>query len=204
MPYTKGSVKIRPDILPWGDVFFCSPVILCCCMKEQPERLAGRLAGVGWQETMAIGSEGQRILVIGRSTPLIEGVSDLLQVVGYPVDMSSTWAATEYAMDDVPPDLVIVDLSLAASDGYRLAERIRCMPNWSTVPILFISFSGDDRIRELQQQWRHAIALLCPHATRYGWVAGQSQNLLCLNCAVLPSASRSMADAPSVKGGVFV
>jgi CheY-like chemotaxis protein len=120
-------------------------------MKEQPERLAGRLAGVGWQETMAIGSEGQRILVIGRSTPLIEGVSDLLQVVGYPVDMSSTWAATEYAMDDVPPDLVIVDLSLAASDGYRLAERIRCMPNWSTVPILFISFSGDDRIRELQQ-----------------------------------------------------
>ena len=100
---------------------------------------------------MAKGSEGQRILVIGRSTPLIEGVSDLLQVVGYPVDTSSTWAATEYAMDDAPPDLVIVDLSLAAPEGYQLAERIRSMPNWSAVPILFISFSGDDRIRELQQ-----------------------------------------------------
>jgi CheY-like chemotaxis protein len=106
---------------------------------------------VGWQETMTTGSEGQRILVIGPSTPLIEGVSDLLQVVGYPVDTSSTWAANEYAMDDAPPDLVIVDLSLTASDGYRLAERIRCMPNWSSVPILFVSFSGDDSIRELQQ-----------------------------------------------------
>ena len=119
-------------------------------------RLFGRLAGgsafAGWQETMATGSERQRILVIGRSTPLIEGVSDLLQVVGYPVDMSSTWAATEYAMSDVPPDLVIVDLSLAAPDGYRLAEQIRSAPDWTTVPILFVSFSGDDSIRELQQQ----------------------------------------------------
>lgn len=101
---------------------------------------------------MATGSERQRILVIGRSTPLIEGVSDLLQVVGYPVDMSSTWAATEYAMSDVPPDLVIVDLSLAAPDGYRLAEQIRSAPDWTSVPILFVSFSGDDSIRELQQQ----------------------------------------------------
>lgn len=119
-------------------------------------RLFGRLLGgsafAGWRETMATGSERQRILVIGRSTPLIEGVSDLLQVVGYPVDMSSTWAATEYAMSDVPPDLVIVDLSLAAPDGYRLAEQIRSAPDWTSVPILFVSFSGDDSIRELQQQ----------------------------------------------------
>ena len=101
---------------------------------------------------MAIGSEGRRILVIGPSTPLMEGVSDLLQVVGYPVDMSSTWASTEYAMGDAPPDLVIVDLSLAAPDGYRLAEEIRSAPDWASVPILFVSFSGDDSIHELQQR----------------------------------------------------
>jgi CheY-like chemotaxis protein len=116
------------------------------------DRLAGGSAFAGWWETMARGSERQRILVIGRSTPLIEGVSDLLQVVGYPVDMSSTWAATEYAMGDAPSDLVIVDLSLSAPDGYRLAEQIRNAPEWNSVPILFVSFSGDDSIRELQQQ----------------------------------------------------
>lgn len=99
---------------------------------------------------MAIDAKRQRILVIGRSTPLMEGVSDLLQVVGYPVDVSSTWTETEYAMYDTPPDLVIVDLSSAASDVYLLAEQIRGMPHWSEVPILFVSFSGDDRIRELQ------------------------------------------------------
>ena len=81
----------------------------------------------------------------------MEGVSDLLQVVGYPVDMSSTWNETEHAMYNPPPDLVIIDLSTAAADGYRFAEEIRNAPRWSDVPILFVSFSGDDHIRELQQ-----------------------------------------------------
>ena len=94
----------------------------------------------------------QRILVIGRSTPLIEGVSDLLQVVGYPVSTSTTWAETEYAMQDTRPELVIVDLSAATPDAYRLAEQIRRTPHCSQVPILFVSFSGDDRIRELQRR----------------------------------------------------
>jgi DNA-binding response OmpR family regulator len=101
---------------------------------------------------MATGEKGNRILVIGRNTPLMEGVSDLLQVVGYPVDVSSTWTETEYAMYDSPPDLVIIDLSIAAPDGYRLAEKIRSIPHWSEVPILLVSFSGDDRIRELQRR----------------------------------------------------
>jgi PleD family two-component response regulator len=109
------------------------------------------MAIAGGQVTMSTGSRRERILVIGTSSPLMEGVSDLLQVVGYPVDVSTTWAETEYAMYDTPPDLVIVDLSSATPDVYRLAEQIRGMPHWSEVPILFVSFSGDDRIRELQR-----------------------------------------------------
>lgn len=85
----------------------------------------------------------------------MEGVADLLQVVGYPVEASSSWAETEYAMHDAsPPGLVIVDLSSAAADAYALARQIRSRPHWSNVPILFISFSGDDRIRDLEQRSR--------------------------------------------------
>jgi PleD family two-component response regulator len=101
---------------------------------------------------MTTGDKEKRILVIGRNTPLMEGVSDLLQVVGYPVEASSTWTETEYAMHDSPPALVIIDLSIATPDSYRLAEKIRSIPHWSEVPILLISFSGDDRIRELQRR----------------------------------------------------
>jgi PleD family two-component response regulator len=98
--------------------------------------------------------EKQRILMIGRHSPLMEGVHDLLQVVGYPVEMSSSWVETEYVMHNTPPNLVVVDLSSAAPDIYRVAEQIHSTPHWSEVPILFISFSGDDRIRELQRRAR--------------------------------------------------
>lgn len=90
--------------------------------------------------------------MIGSHTPLMEGVSDLLQVDGYPVDLSSTLAETEYALNGSLPDLVLVDLSSAAPELDRLAEQIRQVPQWSNVPILYVSFSGDDRIRELQRR----------------------------------------------------
>lgn len=99
-----------------------------------------------------VGDDRKRILVIGSHAPLMEGVSDLLQVDGYPVDVFSTMAETEYALNGSMPDLVLVDLSTAAPDIDRLAEQIREVPQWSDVPILYVSFSGDDRIRELQRR----------------------------------------------------
>jgi len=97
---------------------------------------------------------GQKILVIGKSTPLLEGVSDLLQLAGYRVDTTSSWAETEYTLHVTPPHLAIVDLSSAPTDAFHLSELIRKRPRWSTVPILFISFSGDDRIWDLQRRSR--------------------------------------------------
>ncbi len=102
-------------------------------------------------------SEGrQRIQIIGQNSSLLEGVYDLLQLAGYQVDVSSSWAETEYAMHHHVPNLVIVDLSSSASEAYRLSQQIRNTPQWSQVPILFVSFSGDDRIRDLQRLSRKA------------------------------------------------
>jgi len=98
----------------------------------------------------SVKTNGHNILVIGSSSPLLEGVADLLQLAGYRVETSSSWAETEYAMVITPPNLVIVDLSGAAPDAYRLSEQLRRAPRWADVPILFISFSGDDSIRSLQ------------------------------------------------------
>jgi DNA-binding response OmpR family regulator len=97
-------------------------------------------------------TNSQHILVLGSSTPLLEGVADLLQVAGYHVETSSSWAETEYALHITPPSLVVVDLSSAAPDAYRLAQQIRSVPRWVQVPILFVSFSGDDCIRSLQRR----------------------------------------------------
>jgi CheY-like chemotaxis protein len=103
------------------------------------------------RKTKGMSTGSQRILVIGESSPLLEGVADLLQLAGYQVDLSSSWAETEYALRVTPPNLAIVDLSRSAANAYRVSEQIRRTPHWTDVPILFISFSGDDRIRDLQR-----------------------------------------------------
>ncbi len=109
-----------------------------------------------WAKTGGMSEDRQRIQVIGQNPSLLEGVYDLLQLAGYQVDVSSSWAETEYAMQHRPPNLVIVDLSTSAAEAYQLSRQIRSTPQWSQVPILFISFSGDDRIRDLQRLSRKA------------------------------------------------
>jgi len=96
----------------------------------------------------------RRILVIGQSSSILEGVADLLQLVGYQVDMSSSWVGSDHPMRAVAPNLVIVDLSSSVSDGRRISEQVRKMPHWSKVPFLFVSFSADDQIRELRRTSR--------------------------------------------------
>ena len=110
---------------------------------------AGATAGERYQ---VMNNGRPRILVLGQTSPVVEGISDLLQLVGYQVQLSSSWAETQYALSITPPHLVIVDLSDSTPEAYRLSEQIRNTSSWSDVPLLFISFSGDERIRELQRR----------------------------------------------------
>jgi PleD family two-component response regulator len=104
---------------------------------------------------VAMNRNGHHIQVIGQRSPLLEGVSDLLQLAGYQVDVSSSWSEIEYLMQATTPNLVIVDLSNSAPDPSRLSDHIRTVSNGAEVPILFVSFSGDGPIRELQSRNEH-------------------------------------------------
>jgi DNA-binding response OmpR family regulator len=90
------------------------------------------------------------ILVIGQSSPVVEGVSDLLQLAGYRVATSSSWAETERTLQMPLPDLVIVDVPSTADGAHYLSEELHAA-YWATIPVLFVSFSGDEYIRILRQ-----------------------------------------------------
>ena len=90
------------------------------------------------------------ILVIGQSSPVLEGVSDLLQLAGYRVKISPSWAQTERTLQIPRPDLVIVDVPSAPAGIHYLSEKMRTA-YWVNIPILYVSFSGDEYIRTLWQ-----------------------------------------------------
>jgi CheY-like chemotaxis protein len=97
---------------------------------------------------------GQRILVIGRRSALLEGVADLLQLAGYRVELFTRWPGAFYSSLTNRPNLAIVDLSNSHADVVRLMDQIRASSEWDQVPVLCISFSGDERIREMQLRSR--------------------------------------------------
>lgn len=91
-----------------------------------------------------------KIVVIGRASPLLEGVTDLLQLAGYDALLATSWAEAEVTLRGVLPNLAILDLS-DWLDSLDLPRQIRAMAPSPDVPILLLSFSGDDRIWHLQQ-----------------------------------------------------
>jgi DNA-binding response OmpR family regulator len=96
-------------------------------------------------------SRDESILVIGGSSPLLDGVTDLLQLAGYRVASLSTWTEAEQVMDGNPPHLAIVDSSALAEDPQRLSLRIARASDWTNVPILCIGFHDDALFRELRR-----------------------------------------------------
>jgi CheY-like chemotaxis protein len=86
-----------------------------------------------------------KIVVIGRSSVLLEGVADLLQLAGYEVALSGTWEQAEEAFRGSQPDLAILDLS-DWLDSLDLPQQIQHMSPSPDVPVLLLNFSGDERI----------------------------------------------------------
>jgi DNA-binding response OmpR family regulator len=97
-----------------------------------------------------MGAGGQRILVVGSSSPWLEGVVDLLQLAGYDVALSSDWATAEQGIQEDPPDLAILDLS-DRIDSLQLPQEVDALAPAGGPPILLLNSTGDDRIWHLER-----------------------------------------------------
>lgn len=76
------------------------------------------------------------ILVIEDEIKIAEKIMAYLQPYGYQVQRIHDFTAVLKEVDQVQPDLIILDVQLPVQDGYTLCRQIR---QRSTVPILFLS-----------------------------------------------------------------
>lgn len=104
-----------------------------------------------------MGQAEKQIVVIGRTLTLLEGITDLVELAGYSATPAGAWSEVEGRFRDHGPDLAIIDLT-DWLDSFDLPQRITEMFPLPDVPILLISFSGDDRIWQLQQRGGQAKA----------------------------------------------
>ena len=91
----------------------------------------------------------QRILVVDDEESIVKVVRYALEQEGYEVHSAYDAAGGAFMLDEVHPDLVVLDVMLPGKSGLELARDIR---ETSDVPILMLSARGDevDRILGLE------------------------------------------------------
>lgn len=90
-----------------------------------------------------------RILVIDDNDAILSIIRDLLSGYGYDVECANTPTGALQQLVHHAPDLLICDIMLPGKNGYELCDEIRCHPEWSQLPVIFLSaLSGGEEIRQ--------------------------------------------------------
>ena len=88
-------------------------------------------------------SDTNRILIVDDSPEILSLTDAILSSAGYQVIAYTEGLIALQIMELMPPDLIILDISMPQIDGYEMTRRIRSNSNWNTTPILL--FTALDR-----------------------------------------------------------
>ncbi len=81
-------------------------------------------------------SDTNRILIVDDSPELLSLTDAILSAAGYEVISYTEGLIALQIMELMPPDLIILDITMPQIDGYEMTRRIRSNPKWDMLPIL--------------------------------------------------------------------
>lgn len=88
------------------------------------------------------------VLLIDDDNTILLSVGVRLKAMGYIVFTAKDAVGAVSAVRKNNPDVVVLDISLPAGDGFLVAERLRNMVGTAATPIIFISVSDKIGQRE--------------------------------------------------------
>jgi putative nucleotidyltransferase with HDIG domain len=81
----------------------------------------------------------ETVLVVDDNPHLLSGLSLALSMNGYEVRLAQNGAQAIEIMRHACVDLIVCDIMMPEMDGFALLERVRQMPQYVTVPFLFLT-----------------------------------------------------------------
>lgn len=88
-------------------------------------------------------TQGRRILVVDDDRNLRKIITTNLELAGYDVTSAASGVEAMQILEDLQPDLVLLDVMMPAMDGYETTRRIRKHPTNSHVPIILLTAKGE-------------------------------------------------------------
>ena|ERR1700733_14893362 len=88
------------------------------------------------------------VLIVDDNQDLAQALGDHLTAKGYQIVFALDGAAASMQAQRHKPDLIILDYHMPAASGTTVYERLQRSANTFSIPIIFISAGGIDRVKE--------------------------------------------------------
>ena len=85
-----------------------------------------------------------RVLIVEDDPSIGRLLGALLQLDGYVTEDARDWDDTLFAVEQIQPDLAIVDVHLRTGDGFDLLRQIRAHPDPAIAHTIVLMMSGMD------------------------------------------------------------
>ncbi|CAN5404350.1 hybrid sensor histidine kinase/response regulator [soil metagenome] len=90
--------------------------------------------------TTAAGSRRAPLILVVDDNPLnVEPLCDLLEAMGYRVAEAYNGAAALQAVQENPPDLILLDIMMPGMNGFEVCRRLKGDPHSAKIPVVFVT-----------------------------------------------------------------
>ncbi len=88
------------------------------------------------------------ILVVEDEPNIVLSLQFLMKKAGFDVRVARDGEEALAAVEDRPPDLILLDVMIPKRDGYDVCQTIRAKPEWQAIYIIMLTAKGRDVDRE--------------------------------------------------------
>jgi DNA-binding response OmpR family regulator len=81
----------------------------------------------------------KRVLILDDQEYLRDIMATILADAGYPAAAVETADEALRALDELHPELLVLDVSLPKVGGLEFLDQLRAQPAWATLPVLIVS-----------------------------------------------------------------
>jgi DNA-binding response OmpR family regulator len=97
----------------------------------------------------APGTSPKRILIVDDEPHIRRLLAARLTAEGFEVAEASNGEDGLESIEEIPPDLVLLDLMMPGANGLEVLSRIRSRPDHGGMPVIILTAKGQDTDREL-------------------------------------------------------
>jgi len=88
------------------------------------------------------------VLVVDDEPNIVLSLEFLMKQAGYEVRVATDGETALRAVEQRPPDLVLLDVMIPNRDGFDVCQTIRANPDWKDIHIIMLTAKGRDIERE--------------------------------------------------------